>query len=378
MSDLEITMYIALGFATATLIALLLTRLLWNYAVNLGKRRSQRLTPSNLAELQAERDRLKAEYAMLSRKLELRLQDLRMKLAEQTAEVSRSRNRIERIAEELQTREAALAQKEKDIVTLREQVARYEAELATRTEHGQGLKDELRKREEAQAELARELEAASRTIAEREREIERLKSELGYAVVEGSHAASEGSPAHGRLRQRIEDLTALSHQIETQRLQLTAQRSEYRQLRDSVAERQIPGGQQPKEDAEQRSEQPPLPIVPGLEQENRIDAQTLSLERQLEEAERETAELRRELEQLDAKWAAMMSDRAGPSEGSGGAAAPTDSEGAPLQQDTTGPNAAADGRDSEITSASKKTVPGLANVISLANRIRALQRESRS
>src|SRR5919106_517696 len=134
MSDLEIIMYIALGFATATLMALLVSRLLWIYALKLGKRRSQRLGPSNLAELQVERDRLRAEYAMLSRKLELRLQDLRTKLAEQTAEVSRSRNRMERLAEELQARESALAQKENEFAALREQVARYEAELATRTE----------------------------------------------------------------------------------------------------------------------------------------------------------------------------------------------------------------------------------------------------
>ena len=374
MSDLEIIMYIALGFATATLIAMLVSRLLWIYALKLGKRRSQRLAPSNLAELQVERDRLRAEYAMLSRKLELRLQDLRTKLAEQTAEVSRSRNRMERLAEELQARESALAQKEKEFAALREQVAGYEAELATRTESSQGLRDELRAREEAHAALARELEAAARTLAERDREIERLKRERGYTVVEASRFASEPAPAQGGLGERIEHLTALSRQIEAQRLQLMAQQSEYRQLRDSMAELQSPGGQPEQGEPGPGEVSPP---APAIEQENRIEVQTLSLERQLEEAERETAELRKEIERIDARWAAMASDRAEVSAGTGVAPAAAASGSAPTSQNASSQSAGVDSRESEAPTASKKTVPGLANVISLANRIRALQRESR-
>ena len=48
MTDLEIIMYIALGFSTATLIALLLGRLVWNAGASVGTRRAQRLIPANL------------------------------------------------------------------------------------------------------------------------------------------------------------------------------------------------------------------------------------------------------------------------------------------------------------------------------------------
>ena len=95
MSQIETIMLVTLGFAVAALIALFLGRMIWSYALGLGKRRMQRSAPASMAELQADRDRLRAEYAMLARKLELRLDDLKTRLAEQTAEVSRNRNRID-------------------------------------------------------------------------------------------------------------------------------------------------------------------------------------------------------------------------------------------------------------------------------------------
>src|SRR5262249_23670962 len=105
MSQIETLMLLGLGFALAALISLFVGRGLWHYALRLGGLRTQRAAPSAMAELQADRDRLRAEYAMLSRKLELRLQDLKTRLAEQMAEVARSRNRIDTLISEVERRD---------------------------------------------------------------------------------------------------------------------------------------------------------------------------------------------------------------------------------------------------------------------------------
>ena len=85
MSQIETIMLVALGFVGALLVGLLVVRGLWTYAVSLGKRRVERRAPSAIAELRADRDRLKAEYAMQGRRLQLRLDDLKTRMAEQMA-----------------------------------------------------------------------------------------------------------------------------------------------------------------------------------------------------------------------------------------------------------------------------------------------------
>ena len=63
----------------------------------------QRQVPSSLVGLQTERDRLRAEYAMLSQRLGARLEATKLQMAEHMAEVSRHRNRLH----ELEALEAA-------------------------------------------------------------------------------------------------------------------------------------------------------------------------------------------------------------------------------------------------------------------------------
>ena len=60
-------MLFALGFILAALIAMFLGRGLWNYGVKIGQRRMQKLSPLSITEVQADRDRLRAEYAPAAR-----------------------------------------------------------------------------------------------------------------------------------------------------------------------------------------------------------------------------------------------------------------------------------------------------------------------
>ncbi|MFT3987690.1 hypothetical protein [Aestuariivirga sp.] len=147
MSQTETLLLVVLGFSLAALIALFAGRYLWKWAVRIGARRMQRQAPTTMAELHTERDRLRAEYALISQKLGARLESVKGHMAEQMAEVSRTRNRIEAMTVELNARDAALAalQSEKDALV--EKTASAEAEVTS-----------LRKETSEQASLITRLE----------------------------------------------------------------------------------------------------------------------------------------------------------------------------------------------------------------------------
>jgi chromosome segregation ATPase len=358
MAQIEIVMYIALGFATAALIALLLGRLMWTLALSVGRRRAQRTAPPAVAELQAERNQLRAEYAMLARRVEVRLDELRMQVAEHMAEVSRSRNRIDLLGKEIETRDASLAQRDTEIARLKEHIARLESEL------------------QAQAE----------SLHQRDEQIERLRAKVDQLDMARSEAASRERTAQERLKGRIEDLSALSRQIEAQRRQLLIQKSQPQELREAMGEQHHPDRHAhfdgPDQDPQHTAG---IASSPELESDQTQDP---PVERRVEDVDLQPSELQSELDRLDEIWSAKLADVA-QSVASESASDPALDEG---EKDAAVVNGSASkshgreiGRDDSAevddadqsgpTEDGKKLTSGIANVISLAQRrIRALQR----
>lgn len=188
MSQTETILLIVLGFSLATLIALFMSRMLWTAAVRVGARRMQRQVPSSLVGLQTERDRLRAEYAMLANRLGGRLEEAKLKLAEQTAEVSRHRNRLHDLEHGEEGRKAELRQ-------LKSRVASLERELA---------------------ETAVREEALRKSLAEAEAKLLKAKKKKGYEPVprtpEAAPSPAGTDEAELRLRQRIDKLSKMAKQ----------------------------------------------------------------------------------------------------------------------------------------------------------------------
>ena len=66
----ETVMIFALGFLAATLIALLIVPALNARAERLARRRAEAMFPLSISELTAEKDHLRAEFAVLQRRIE--------------------------------------------------------------------------------------------------------------------------------------------------------------------------------------------------------------------------------------------------------------------------------------------------------------------
>ncbi|MDP9139004.1 MAG: hypothetical protein M3N38_12665 [Pseudomonadota bacterium] len=234
MSQIETIMLVALGFAIAALIALFLSRFFWAVALRLGNKRLLRSTPTTIAELRADRDRLRAEYAMLSRKLQLKMDNIKTKLAEQMAEVTRNRNRIDHLIVEVRTRDAMLGDREAEITRLKAHVDPLEAELASRTKSVQSSKEQLRGRDAEVARHQKLVDQLRAEIAERDKRIEVLKNEAVGRETSVMLANNEVLTAQDRLKKRIEDLTSLSSQIEAQRSRLAQEKSEFESLKSEL------------------------------------------------------------------------------------------------------------------------------------------------
>ena len=243
MSQSETLLLLILGFATAAFLGLIAGRIAWKLAFRLGARQAQRNMPSSMIELQTDRDRMRAEHAMMAKKLELRLGEIRMRMAEQTAEVSRHRNRFEILKQDVAKRDEMLAERNAEIVTLRDNVSYLEAK-----------------------------------IEENEKEIETLNESIVEVVVEEEPvvpAVVESLPAQDRLKNRIKDLVSISKKQKVAPLEL----------------------EQPVGLAESE-----IIVKPADSNTLEFVAQSESLEEKIVETERAAADLQDELQRLDQAW----------------------------------------------------------------------------
>jgi myosin heavy subunit len=307
MSQIETIMLVALGFAVAALIALFLGRIAWVFALGLGKKRMQRAAPTTIAELQSDRDRLRAEYAMLSRKLELRMNDLKTKLAEQMAEVSRNRNRIDHLISELRSRDRIINERDIELHSLRVQLAPLESELTARTASVQQLKEQLRSRDEEIHRLTQAAERLRAELTERNRQIAAMKKEIADREASGDLLHPDSLSAQERLKKRIDDLTSLSRQIETQRRHLVHQKIELDSLKSEIDASSAAAGTAAS-DTDARGSFKLASPNPEADSLASLDMSSRHLEQQLSAAERETAELENELRLLDETFNARLAE----------------------------------------------------------------------
>src|SRR6478672_6245729 len=105
---IESIMYIGIGFLIAGLLVIGVIPLVHARAVRLTMRRLEALTPISRAEIQADKDQLRAEFAMMVTRLELNIERLKAKTVSQAGEIGRKSEAISRLKFELSEKTGAL------------------------------------------------------------------------------------------------------------------------------------------------------------------------------------------------------------------------------------------------------------------------------
>ena len=106
---IELTMYMGIGFLFAGLIGVALVPVIQGRAVRLTMRRLEASLPLQMGEIQADKDLLRAEFAMATRRLEIMLEQLRNKNASQLIELGKKSEVINRRKVELNMLKMAAA-----------------------------------------------------------------------------------------------------------------------------------------------------------------------------------------------------------------------------------------------------------------------------
>ena len=94
---IESIMYFGIGFLFAALIGVVVIPLIHARAVRLTVRRLEDSIPQSMAEIQADKDLLRAEFAVSTRRLEMSIKQLKSKTASQLAELSKNGDVINRL-----------------------------------------------------------------------------------------------------------------------------------------------------------------------------------------------------------------------------------------------------------------------------------------
>src|SRR2546429_9452535 len=105
---IEPIMYLAIGFLVSMLFGLMIVPLVHNRAVRLTTRRHEAATPLSMAEIQADKDQLRAEFAMSTRRLEMSVEQLKTKSTGQLAELGKKNDVINRLKIELGEKAATI------------------------------------------------------------------------------------------------------------------------------------------------------------------------------------------------------------------------------------------------------------------------------
>src|SRR6516164_7602018 len=115
-------MYFGIGFLVAALLGLLFVPLVHNRAVRLTMKRLEASTPLSIAEIRADKDQLRAEFAMTTRRLEVRIEKLQTQTTTQLAEVGKTTDAINQFKKELAETKVTILALEARTKTLRDQL----------------------------------------------------------------------------------------------------------------------------------------------------------------------------------------------------------------------------------------------------------------
>jgi hypothetical protein len=94
---IESIMYFGIGFLFAALVGVVVIPLIHARAVRLTVRRLEDSIPQSMAEIQADKDLLRAEFAVSTRRLEMSIEQLKNKTASQLAKLSKNGDVINRL-----------------------------------------------------------------------------------------------------------------------------------------------------------------------------------------------------------------------------------------------------------------------------------------
>jgi len=224
---IEPIMFFGIGFLAASLFGLVLVPLVHNRAVRLTMRRLEAATPLSMAEIQADKDQLRAEFAMSTRRLELSVEQMKTKTTSQLAELGKKTDAINRLKVELGEKTAAIFSLEAREKALKDQLNATEAEYAVKVG---SLREAERMLTDKQAELGKvshDLDERMTSTDSQRVELAALRSQVDALRERVGKHDREANEISERLERERKEASAASRD-------LTEERGKVEKLSDRV------------------------------------------------------------------------------------------------------------------------------------------------
>jgi len=214
---IEPIMFFGIGFLTAALIGLVIVPLVHTRAVRLTVRRLEAAAPLSMAEIQADKDQLRAEFAMSTRRLEMSVEQLKTRSTSQLAELGKKGDAVNRLKAELGEKTATIFALEARDKNLREQLRATEEEFMVKTSAMHEAQRNLSDKESELGKLTSELNERSTLADSQKIEIIALKTQVDALKERLDGAGFELKTVEDRRDAERIELKAATHELTEER-----------------------------------------------------------------------------------------------------------------------------------------------------------------
>jgi chorismate mutase len=214
---IEPIMFVGIGFLVAGLLVIGVIPLVHARAERLTTRRLEALTPLSMAEIQADKDQLRAEFAMSTRRLEMSVEHLKAKTTSQLTEIGKKSDAIGRLKLDLGEKTAALFALEAKERQLTDDLRSFRDAVASK---GGALAEIERALAGAQAELAQmtaNFNESGGTANSQRVELVALRAQAEALKGQIESYEMETQELQDRLRNKTAEVQSLSDELADER-----------------------------------------------------------------------------------------------------------------------------------------------------------------
>lgn len=271
----------------------------WRRAVLLTRKRIEASVPLSMNEIQADKDRMRAEFAMSTRRLEMSIKTFRDKASGQIIEINRNREELKRLAEERAERDRAISGLEAKGSELRAELHRREDQLERLSDRLAEMEKVLEERAQEIEKLGRMYDEASLTSSSRQIELVSRETEVDRLSGDVSQLRAQRKEAERRMREVAAEAKAAQEALKGERKRASDLEAKLERMMTALSDREEKLDRREKEMAR-------------LREQNSGGARNAgALEEQLVEAQTQRVKLEGELAEMTLQMSTLLSGATG-------------------------------------------------------------------
>ena len=214
---IEPALFLAIGIFVASLFGLILIPVVHTRAVRLTMKRMEAATPLSMTEIQADKDKLRTEFAMSTRRLEAAVEQLRAKTVGQSAELGRRNDVVNRLKVQMRETTAVLFALETRETALSDQLGVSESEHSSKINALRKTERMIQEKQTEHRQLAADLEDRSATAYSQRVDVIALRAQAEALKDRASGHERQANELSDRLARERKEKAAATAELQEQR-----------------------------------------------------------------------------------------------------------------------------------------------------------------